>query len=292
MDGWASFMQGDPLAVDLFQQAQQDDAWEGLQAILDAGQRSGGPQARNARAAYLRTLGPYLHGDVVNPRLQEYACVNSVSVVGSSELSERADDELARFRTRGFPFASLSDVVGRYRKVYADTFVTCGQASELVDQVNRTFHTGAFVENGFLGICAGCPSLPQSLVRAAPAAQLLRTGATIGILAPYKIGIYFIENDPGLDARAKELEASLRRMGLRGQVVRYAKSRKVLEYLLPADSDQIRYDAPAEEEASDALLLLLTRAEPGRLYLKLPTGGLTRNFLSVFFALPRPDAAR
>ena len=67
-------------------------------------------------------------------------------------------------------------------------------------------------------------------------------------------------------------------------VALFPKSKVVLNSLVPALSDQIRYDAPEENDASEALVELLRQADPERTYARLRGRSGTRHFLSIFLA--------
>ena len=105
------------------------------------------------------------------------------------------------------------------------------------------------------------------------------------------MGIYYDKAAPRFEQRANELADSMRRVGFPGAVALYPTDRAVLDSL-SARTNQVRYDAPAEEEASEALVQLLQRADPGRKYARLQTYSDTRNFMSVFLADPPPTERR
>ena len=98
---------GDPLARELFQQAQREDALAGLTELRQQLQRNDSPALRSAYASYMSSLEPYLVGDVVNPQLRSFACANSALVIGASERLDQAEGELDRFRRR--PAAKLEN---------------------------------------------------------------------------------------------------------------------------------------------------------------------------------------
>jgi hypothetical protein len=282
--GLEAHRKGDPLARELLQQAQREDAWAGLMAVEDYMRKSDSPEGRSAYAEYMASLGPYLKGDVVNPKLRDYACDHPALVVGATDRITDAEQELERFRSRGFRFAELSEPVGRRQRIYVERFVSCDRARELIKQVNSTFSTDAFVVNAFEGTCRGCPDLPQSNWRRQPARETYSPAAMRAVLAGVKVGIYYDKAYPQLEQRAKTVQESLRREGFPGSVGLYPNARGVLDSLSRAFTDQVRYDAPAEEEAAEALVQLLQRADPGRKYDKLRSYSDTRDFLSVFLA--------
>ena len=141
--------------------------------------------------------------------------------------------------------------------------------------------------------------MPQSLrIRRLPTSESFTPKTALETLSEYKIGIYFAEDDSQLRARARELQEALKNTGFKGVVALYPNSSSVLKSLVPAPVNQVRYDAVAEEEASEALIELLQQADPGRTYSKLRSRSGTRAFLSIFLApdtegtpriIPRPS---
>ncbi len=127
-------------------------AIDGYIETAEQSQDPGTTSLYEARQEYMKGLTPFLKQSA---ELRHYLCLNGFVVVTASETVDAAPALLERIRTV-FPNAELGEIHGAYRRIYADMFIKCDHANEILAKAKQKVRNDAYVENWFSPTCPRC----------------------------------------------------------------------------------------------------------------------------------------
>jgi hypothetical protein len=114
------------------------------------------------------------------------------------------------------------------------------------------------------------------------AAQTATRPQGTGILARYKIGIYYLSNDAASVRTAQAIQLYLRQQGLSNLIALYPSNQEFMDSVVPPSALEVRFEEGMEDKQAQALVIALDRQPIARRANLVPVGNQTPNFISVF----------
>jgi chromosome segregation ATPase len=107
--------------------------------------------------------------------------------------------------------------------------------------------------------------------------------AQISPLTGFKLGIYYLEGNLAAAQRARDLASALTANHFPGTTIQlYSKETAFFEMAAAPNSDEVRYEPGFETAQAQALLKLLSAADPRHTYALREVANRTANFISIF----------
>ncbi len=113
-------------------------------------------------------------------------------------------------------------------------------------------------------------------------AQLPTLAKGKGVLAGYKIGIYYLASDPAATTTARAVQAHLKKQGIDNLIALYPSTSESMENMNPPSDLEVRFEEGIENRQAVAIRDALSKPPFARSTVQVPVGTTTPNFVSIF----------